>query len=303
MSTTKKSEAFSQITNLVISYLEKGIVPWKLSWHEKGLPVNLYSEKPYRSINLWLLTALDYDEPFFLTAQQAKKMGASVKDDEEPHFAVYWEWSKAQKSELTKEKPAKPSATLKTYALFNVSQCVNVPDIRIARQKRNNHNPLDRCEEMIGEMPNRPTLQIEGRTAYYEPILDRITMFEPDKFPSLEYYYATLLQQLIMSTGHVSRLNRKPYQITETKEVLPFSLEALTADMGASYLCSYCGMDTWNFENRSEYIEGWLQRFKEDKQCLVFAALQALRGVKYILGESLGYATETQTTFLENETA
>jgi antirestriction protein ArdC len=89
---------------------------------------------------------------------------------------------------------------------------------------------------------------------------------------------------MILSTGHSSRLNRKAYQKNAVKEIAPFTPEALIAEIGASYLCSYCDIDPWNFENRLEYAQGWIERFKEDRNCLVYAALQALHAVDYILG-------------------
>lgn len=282
---TKKSDAYTRVTDHVIQLLEKGVIPWKLSWADKGLPINLYSGKPYRSINLWLLNAVGYHDNFFLTAQQVQKVGGSVRADEQPNLAVYWHWSDAKHDDLKFETPEKPTATLKCYYLFNISQCKGIPDEIIPFRVPHKQNPIDRCEAVMNEMPNPPALRIQGCESHYQPVYDMITMFEPEKFPSFEYYYATLFNRMILSTGHRNRLNRKAYQGDEMKELLPFTLEALTAEIGASYLCSNCGIDPWNFENRIEYAQGWIERFKKDSRCMVYAALQALRAVDYILGD------------------
>ena len=48
------------------------------------------SKRPYRGINLWLLLSLDYPQNLFLTWDQLKKIGGSVKQGEHGHVVVFW---------------------------------------------------------------------------------------------------------------------------------------------------------------------------------------------------------------------
>ena len=282
--TAQKADTFALVTNRIIELFEKGIVPWKKSWTDKGPPINLVTCKSYRSINLWLLNALDYDTNIFLTAHQAKELGGWVRQGEEPHLAVYWKWVEDL---LSLETPKKLVPTFKHYYLFHISQCAGIPDHCIpVKAMRKKYYPIKVCKEVVDCMPNAPKIRHRRDKAYYQPVFDFINMPSPDTYINDEYYYATLFNRLIYSTGHESRLNRKAFQTVTPKDFSVLSLEELTADMGACYLSSYCGIDTWNFENRMEYIHRWLEKFRNDSRCLVHATIQAQKAVEYILSEN-----------------
>ena len=74
-------DVYSIVTNRIIELLEKGVVPWRQTWTDAGLPQNLISGKPYRGINVWLLASLHYSQNRFLTFKQVKEMGGSVIND------------------------------------------------------------------------------------------------------------------------------------------------------------------------------------------------------------------------------
>ena len=46
------------------------------------LPQNLVSRKPYRGVNVFMLHAMSYESPFWLTFKQAKEMGGNVRKGE-----------------------------------------------------------------------------------------------------------------------------------------------------------------------------------------------------------------------------
>ncbi len=41
--------------------------PWRKPWTSTGLPRNLVTKKPYRGVNVFLLSASKYVSPFWLT--------------------------------------------------------------------------------------------------------------------------------------------------------------------------------------------------------------------------------------------
>src|SRR3989442_9459997 len=45
---------YQVITDRILTLLEQGTVPWQQPWdHTTGLPRNLFSQRPYRGINVW----------------------------------------------------------------------------------------------------------------------------------------------------------------------------------------------------------------------------------------------------------
>jgi antirestriction protein ArdC len=74
--------AYDTITQHIIVQLEQGTVPWRCLWRTQSLPKNLFSQKPYRGINVWLLIARPYASPYWLTYRQAQELGGWVRIEE-----------------------------------------------------------------------------------------------------------------------------------------------------------------------------------------------------------------------------
>lgn len=135
-------------------------------------------------------------------------------------------------------------------------------------------------------MPNCPKIKhINGNEAYYNALKDFINMPKIKQFDSSAEYYVTLFHELIHATGHQDRLNRKG--ITEPNKFgsIPYSKEELIAEMGASFLSAEVGINYSEIvENNAAYLQGWLNKLKEDKRFIFRAAAKAQQATKYILG-------------------
>src|SRR5688572_13034292 len=94
-----KRDVFAIVTDRILEHLEKGVVPWKQPWTDAGLPQNLTTKRPYRGINIWLLSMLGLARNFFVTFKQLKEMGGSVKKGEKALPVIFWNWK-----ELTDEE-------------------------------------------------------------------------------------------------------------------------------------------------------------------------------------------------------
>ena len=71
---------YQVITDRMLALLEQDTVPWRTPWDSvTGVPRNLFSQRPYRGINVWLLTAMGYTSPFWATFSQVKTAGSSVR--------------------------------------------------------------------------------------------------------------------------------------------------------------------------------------------------------------------------------
>src|SRR5712691_1352047 len=91
MPTTERTTPYEVITNRILALLEQGTVPWYRPWDSAmGLPRNLFSQRAYRGINVWLLTAMEYASPFWATFYQVKAAGGSVRKGEHGVPVVFW---------------------------------------------------------------------------------------------------------------------------------------------------------------------------------------------------------------------
>jgi antirestriction protein ArdC len=274
------SDVYSVVTNRIIEHLEKGVIPWRQTWAKAGLPKNLITGKNYRGINVWLLNSLNYSQNSFLTFKQVKDLGGSVKKGEKAQEVVFWKWIEKENKE-TKDIEKVP--LLKYYRVFNIDQCIDIPKEKLPPVIERNNNPIDTCEKIINEMPKQPDIRFKEHRAYYNRIDDFVNMPKMETFENSQEYYATLFHELVHSTGHNDRLNRKELLESAGMRSDKYAMEELTAEMGASYLKSYAGIPIEHLENNAAYIQGWLERLKNDKRFIVHASAQAQKATDYIL--------------------
>ncbi len=290
------TDVYSMVTNRIIEYLEKGVVPWRKPWADAGLPRNLVTGKYYRGINVWLLSSLSYSQNDFLTFKQVKGLGGSVKKGEKAQMVIFWKWDERENKE-TKEIENIP--ILRYYKVFNIDQCAGIPKEKLSPAIERNINPLDTCERIIRGMPKQPSIRSNEQRAYYNRLDDYVNVPRIETFTSSERYYSTLFHELVHSTGHKERLNRKELLESRGLRSDDYAVEELTAEMGASYLESYAGISTEHLEDNASYIQCWLDRLRNDRKFIVYASTQAQKATDYILnirddGKELGYVEGVQ---------
>ncbi len=287
---------YDVITDRVNEKLEAGTIPWEKPWHgQAGMPKNLTSGKTYRGINPFLLHCLGYESPYFLTFQQCKERGGSVRKGERGCPVVFWKWF-SPKNQPSPDNPDYMFSRrdengrvlvpmLRYYTVFNVAQCdgVDAPALDIPERE---HNPIETAETMVAGMRNAPTVRTHQRAASYEPVTDTVNMPRSEVFTSGEAYYSVLFHELTHSTGHTSRLNRKGI----TEEIRfgssNYGKEELVAEMGSAFLCGETGILDRCIDRSAAYVEGWLKGLKNDRKLVVIAAAQAQKAADYILGRT-----------------
>lgn len=281
-SPSTKLDVYQIVTDRIIDLLEKGTAPWQKPWTDAGIPMNLISKRPYRGVNLWLLLSLSYERNLYLTWDQLKKMGGSVKQGEHGHIVIYWKKPKNKETDQ-KEDEKKIVPILRYYKVFNISQCRDIPENLVEPLSELDLDPILECESIITGMPGCPVIKQNEQQAYYHIVKDYINMPKRESFKSAALYYSTLFHELVHSTGHEKRLNRK--SITEMAEFGSeiYSLEELIAELGSSYLASHTGIIEAGIKNSSAYIKGWIGKLKNDKRFIVMASGQAQRAVDHIL--------------------
>ena len=284
--TIVKRDVYQIVTDRIIELLEQGTIPWQQPWTKAGMPQNLISKKPYRGINVFLLASLNYFHNQFLTYKQLTELGGTVNEGEKSHMVVFWKWPDANNvEENVLKKETKKTPLLRYYKVYNVKQCSGIPEESIPEIPTSQNDILEMCESIIENMPLKPEIQTGGFQAFYHPVHDYINMPEMNAFIDSEHYYSVLFHELIHSTGHVSRLSRREIIQKTNYGSEPYSIEELTAEIGACYLTSLSGIVSLHrpFENSVAYIQGWLKRLKNDRKFIVYGSTQAQRAVDFIL--------------------
>lgn len=276
----KAHDVYTIVSDRIIELLEKGVIPWQQPWSQAGLPKNLISKHQYRGINVWLLASLSYSQNFFLTFNQIKEMGGSIKRGEKSCPVIFWKWLERDNKQ-TGEKERIPF--LRYYNVFNISQIEGIPKEKLPPVIERNNEPIRSCEEIIAQMPKRPEIRHKEHQAFYNKADDYVNMPKSGTFINSDSYYSTLFHELVHSTGHKERLNRRELMESKGFGSQDYSVEELTAEMGASYLKSHAGIPIENLENNAAYIQHWLERLKKDKKFIVYASARAQQAVDYIL--------------------
>ena len=288
-------DVYAKITARIVSALREGVVPWHQPWNAaQGRPRNLISGKPYRGINVWLLSGHG-GSPFWLTYRQAVQIGGHVNKGAKGTTVIFWKFMARKGGELDGQEDGEPArkerggyAMARAYTVFNATQCdlpapwserarVVVPDMAPAQK-------IAACEKIVSEMPSRPAITHGGSAAFYRQGVDQVTMPEPGSFEAPELYYSILFHELTHSTGHPARLHRATLVDAVRFGDTNYSKEELVAEMGAAFLCGVAGIENRTIDDSASYLQGWLRKLQGNPKLLVHAASQAQRAADYILG-------------------
>ena len=276
-----RQAAYQLITDRILTLLEQGVVPWHQPW-AGGWPRNLVSGRPYRGINVFMLGCQSYPSPWWLTFNQCKERGGSVKRGEKATPVVFWKVNAYTTQDPDNgEEETRTGFLLRYYHVFNVEQCEGV---EYPVPVHHDIQPIAECERIVAEMPNPPVIEHVRQQAYYAPIHDVLNMPPRYLFESAESYYSTLFHELTHSTGHESRLHRPTLTDLCPFGSTNYSKEELVAEMGAAFLCGHTGIANTTVENSAAYIGSWLTRLRSDVTLVVQAASQAQKAVDFILG-------------------
>jgi antirestriction protein ArdC len=281
-------KAYERITERIVALLSQGTVPWHKPWQVKtGLPRNLVTQKPYRGINVFLLMAMSYESPHWLTFRQAIQLGGNVKKGEKACPVVFWKRMEIEDKE-SGEPQKKP--LLRLYHVFNVAQC---DGFKAAPAVENGSFGSAKPAEIVAKMPQPPVIKHGMVEAFYSPSDDCVRMPVRERFSGETGYYATLFHELVHSTGHEKRLNRASITERNGYGSDPYCKEELVAELGSAFLCGYADIVDRTIDNSAAYLEGWLKQLQSDRTLIVSAAAQAQKAADFILGR----------TFAESEAA
>ena len=289
-----KANVYQMVTDRIIAQMEKGIIPWQKPWHGIGnanpaeVAISDETRRAYSFLNQCLL-----GEPGeYLTFNQIKSHGGMIRKGERSRIVVFY-------TQLVKEDPehldenGKPKVVsiplLKYYNVWNINQVDGIESKGYAAEPRQALNPEEAAEAIVdGYMgsSNHPKLIVKNSDkAYYSPAGDIVVVPEMRQYNDVAEYYSTMFHELTHSTGHSSRLNRKGITELAAFGGENYSKEELVAEIGAAMLVSHAEIPAKRaFRNSVAYLQSWLRALKNDNKMIVWAARQAEKAAKYILG-------------------
>jgi antirestriction protein ArdC len=311
-----KEDIFEQVKTTILEGIEKKglnwFKPWTSSTYKVGdewRPINRVSGRTYNGVNIWILSnamiEFGYEHNEWLTFKNASDMGKRVRKGEKAVDIYFWNigwWNPTTKKTYKSladaiakgedQKDIKQFFSLIFHKVFNIAQ---VDDLEPRNPKEavtepteeEEFTPLEIAENTIKNWAQCPPINHGGNQAYYSPSDDYVQMPEPKRFVDGDSYYKTLFHELVHSTGHKARLNRK--EVAEAKIKFgsaDYGMEELVAESGSLMLTSLLGLDPKdNEENTQAYINNWVKVVKDTpSKAIVSALTRSTKAVDYILG-------------------
>ena len=279
------------VTDRIIKEMEKGIIPWQKPWHSTGNRlVSHTTGKPYSWLNQLLL---GFKAGEYITFNQCKAEGGSVKAGEKASFVVFWTFPEKTIKEIDEDgkevtrRIQSQHPILKYYNVFHIDQCqgIKAKHPETLAQVNQHHDPIKEAENIVDIYFARETctLDIDNNDgACYSPTFDRVSVPQMGQYENVAEYYSTLFHEMTHSTGHKSRLDR----LSKTARFgsQEYSREELVAEIGAAYLMQHAGIENGEaFKNSVGYLQGWMKALKNDPKMIVVAAGKAEAAAEFIL--------------------
>ena len=288
---TKYRDIHQEVTDTIISQLEKGTIPWRQPWQgqsSKGLfdlPYNMVTNNHYQGINIVLLWGATLEKNFdtaeWATFKQWSEKKESIRKGEKGSMIVYYDFLEKEddKGELQK------IPYLKSYYVFNRCQ-LNSYNPQEAKPETD-ITPLVRRIEVVDSFVENTQAVIEHGAggAFYRPSEDKIYMPKIEAFQdtqsctATEGYYSTLLHELVHWSGAPKRLDRAKSKRFGDNQ---YAVEELVAELGSAFLCAEYDIGNVEKGDHANYIASWLKVLKDNKYCIVSAASEASKAVNYM---------------------
>lgn len=295
-------DKYAAIVAAVVASLEKGDLPaWRRPWRtlraqgNATLPVNAVSGKAYRGVNVPILWSRMDADMRYLTFNQARQLGGSVRKGERGTGIVFWKPTRyTKKNAATGEDETRGSVIMRFYTVFNVAQCENLKLPGSSESKPEAPAvPVEPAAIVKAMAALAATLGVvlthSGDRACYMPGIDTVGMPVPEAFTAPDMYAATALHEFTHATGHESRLKRKLDNRFGDKA---YAAEELVAEFGSAFLCAALGVDG-GLENHASYIEHWHKLLTDNPKALITATSAAQKAADFVLAKLKGEVAST----------
>lgn len=273
-----ENKIYQQVTDRIISELERGAAPWIKPWTtfaSAGEDQNIISKKPYNGINRVILGMSGFSSSKWASFKQWQDLGATVRKGEKGTMIVFYSPIKKESINPTNgQLESSAYHCLKSYFVFNADQ---VEGIEIEKPAITEKPFIDipALEKRVSD--TGATINHGSTSAFYRRDSDSIHLPNKGAFKSESDYYATLLHELIHWSGASFRLDRtKGKRFADTA----YAFEELVAELGAAFLCQ--DYQIQGDLRHADYIGSWLKCLKDDNKAIFNAAALAQKAADYL---------------------
>ena len=273
-----ENKIYQQVTDRIISELERGAAPWIKPWTtfaSGGEDQNIISKKPYNGINRVILGMSGFSSSKWASFKQWQQLGATVRKGEKGTMIVFYSPIKKESINPTNgQLESSAYHCLKSYFVFNADQ---VDGIEIEKPATVEKPFIDIPALEKRVIDTGAVINHGSSSAFYRRDSDSIHLPNKGAFKSESDYYATLLHELIHWSGASFRLDRtKGKRFADTA----YAFEELVAELGAAFLCQ--DYQIQGDLRHADYIGSWLKCLKDDNKAIFNAAALAQKAADYV---------------------
>lgn len=296
---SKAEEKFAEeFAKLMIEKIESINEDWSKPWfntRSNGYPQSINGRR-YNGMNslmLFLLSEkMQYKTPVFMTFNQARNLDVCISKGEKSFPVIFWDLSirdKETREKITLQEyrnltdEEKENYNVKPFLVhhnvFNIDQ-TNLKEARPDLYKSiEEHFQVRELKDANGYYSNLALDEMmrqngwickinskESTNAFYRRSTDEIVVPLKAQFQDGESFYATLLHEMVHSTGEESRLNR-PHGEKFGDPV--YTREELVAELTSAMICQSIGVSSTIRKENAAYIKGWLKNIKESPDYLM----------------------------------
>lgn len=286
-----------QVAEKLIEQLKAGTAPWQKPWNSDNLPsfelpYNAVTGNRYKGINTFSLLLSGYEDPRWITFNQASANQWSVKKGEKASLIQFVKTTDlvAKRDESGKPmlnddgKHIKISIKLDRPIItsawvFNAAQVNGIPNLQKPDIQELGWKPLERAEKLIASS-GADIIHRAGDNAFYSPFKDQIIMPLKKQFDAPDKYYATALHELGHWTGHKDRLDRS---IMNQFGSEAYAREELRAEI-ASLLIGQELRIGHDPSQHTAYVDSWIKVLQDTPFEIHAAAADAEKILNYLTG-------------------
>jgi antirestriction protein ArdC len=302
---TPRRDFRQEVTDNIVTMLEKGVAPWQKPWDPSKapleLPQNPTSNRPYRGGNAIHLLAVGlkrgYEDPRWLTYRQAQEQGWQVRKGEKGTQIEFWQFPDRDTrggktndgpSETPRGDDERHGLIHRVYTVFNGTQ---IDGIAKYEPKIHPSWEVEQTGEAILKNSGAQIHHDQQDRAFYSRLSDAIHLPTKSAFPTQAEYYGTALHELGHWTGHPDRLNRLSQPGSYVFGSQEYAKEELRAELTSVFLAAERGI-AHNAEQHASYLQSWIQSLKSDKNEIFRAAKDAHQAADLLLDLERGLTVE-----------
>lgn len=277
----KIDKAEKQLIERILFSLSQNNIPWRKSWGNYNyLMVNALNNNIYQGRNQmilqWTASALNFDDPRWLTFKQAKEKGYKIKKgsigtsiiftsmrDPKTNKNVTAEYLKSLSEEDALDIKKRCKTYKKSFVVFNGNQVEGLPQLE-EKQKIVRIFENKTAEEFLNTTIKNMKISItEGMDPYYNVKGDYLSLPLKEMFDNEISFYATAFHEIAHASGSTNRLNRDLSGKFGTTE---YAREELIAELTSAILAIDTGfvLENDSEEQYAAYCSSWYKFIKEE---------------------------------------